>query len=320
MILITGINGEMGHALISKLHDSKSQKIVGLDIKPPNTKIKTLLHNSYVGDIRDNDLIEKIFHENQIDTVYHLAAILSTKAESIPFLAHQINVDGFLNLMKQIIQKGELVKFFFPSSIAVYTINNDINYPITEEEFDSPNNIYGCNKLYCEKLGQYFSEYSNQNYIDFRSIRFCGIISAETLPQGGTSDYAPEMIHNAFQNKNYSCFVGPESCIPFMVMPDAINAIIKLMETDKKQLKKTTYHIQAFNPTVEDIYKKVVSIFPDFKLDYIINDKRQNLINSWPSNLNQTAAINDWGWNPKYNFDSAFDEYLIPNIQKKYKK
>ena len=320
MILITGINGEMGHALISKLHDSKSQKIVGLDIKPPKTKIKTLLHNSYVGDIRDNDLIEKIFHENEIDTVYHLAAILSTKAESIPFLAHQINVDGFLNLMKQIIQKGEIVKFFFPSSIAVYTINNNIDYPITEEEFASPNNIYGCNKLYCEKLGQYFSEYSSQNYIDFRSIRFCGIISAQTLPQGGTSDYAPEMIHNAFQNKNYSCFVGPESCIPFMVMPDAINAIIKLMEADKNQLKKTTYHIQAFNPTVEDIYKKIVSIFPNFKLDYRINDKRQNLINSWPSNLNQTAAINDWGWKPKYDFDSGFDEYLIPNIQKKYKK
>ena len=103
MILITGINGEMGHALISKLHDLKSQKIVGLDIKPPNTKIKTLLHNSYVGDIRDNDLIEKIFHENEINTVYHLAAILSTKAESIPFLAHQINVDGFLNLINSAI-------------------------------------------------------------------------------------------------------------------------------------------------------------------------------------------------------------------------
>ena len=320
MILITGINGEMGRALISKLHALKSTQIVGLDIKPPNQKIGTVLHNSYVGDIRNEELIKKIFQENEIDTVYHLAAVLSTKAESIPFLAHQINVDGFLNLMNQIMKKKKLVKFFFPSSIAVYTINQNINYPITENEFCYPNNIYGCNKLYCENLGRYFSGHSNEKYIDFRSIRFCGIISADTLPQGGTSDYAPEMIHNACQNKNYTCFVGPESCIPFMVMPDAINAIMKLMTTDKSQLKKTTYHIQAFSPTVDDIYKKIISKFPDFKLDYAINEKRQNLINSWPANLNQTAAINDWGWEPRYNFDNCFDEYLIPNIQKKYQK
>ena len=216
--------------------------------------------------------------------------------------------------------KKEFVKFFFPSAIAVYTIDNKNNKPITEEQFSSPNNMYGCNKLYCEKLGTYFSGYAKgSQYLDFRSIRFCGIISAHTLPQGGTSDYAPEMIHNAFQDQAYTCFVGPKSCIPFMVMPDAINAIIQLMQTDKAKLTKIAYHIQSFAPMVQDIHDKIISIFPQFKLKYDIDVKRQNLIDSWPAALNQDSAVTDWNWKPEYNFDDAFDNYLIPNIKKKYK-
>ena len=181
--------------------------------------------------------------------------------------------------------------------------------------------MYGCNKLYCEKLGTYFSQHSELiNNLDFRSIRFSGIISANTLPQGGTSDYAPEMIHHAVQNKNYTCFVDAKSCIPFMVMPDAINAIIGIMKADKYKLTRDVYHIQAFSPTVNDIYKKILSYFPKFELKYNINKKRQSLIDSWPSELNQTSAINDWHWSPKYTFDSALDNYLIPHIKKYYKK
>ena len=303
MILITGINGEMGNALVKKLHDSQSNNMIGLDIKSPSENVKPFLHKHYVGDIRDKDLINEIFTENTITAVYHLAAILSTKAESIPFLSHEVNVNGLLNLIEQILMKKQFVKFFFPSSIAVYTIDNKNNKPITEEQFCSPNNMYGCNKLYCEKLGAYFSGHATgSQYLDFRSIRFCGIISAHTLPQGGTSDYAPEMIHNAFQDKAYTCFVGPESCIPFMVMPDAINAIIQLMQTDKTKLTKIVYHIQSFAPMVKDIHEKIISIFPRFKLEYDIDVKRQNLIDSWPSVLNQNSAVTDWNWNPKYNY------------------
>ena len=321
MILITGVNGEMGCSLIQKLNKLGIHNIIGLDIKPINNTIKLLLNKEYVGDIKDQNLINKIFTENKITEVYHLAAVLSTKSESIPFLAHQINVDGFLNLMSAIKNTNAVVKFFFASSIAVYLIDKNNNSIITEEQFCNPNNMYGCNKLYCEKLGTYFSQHSELiNNLDFRSIRFSGIISANTLPQGGTSDYAPEMIHNAVQNKNYTCFVNANSCIPFMVMPDAINAIIGIMNTNKKNLKKDVYHIQAFSPTVNDIHKKILTYFPKFKLKYDISDKRQRLIDSWPSKLNQTSAINDWNWAPKYNFDSAFDHYLIPKIKEYYKK
>ena len=321
MILITGINGEMGSALIKNLCDLQACQIIGLDIKPPKEEIKPFLTKIYTGDIKDKLLIKKIFNENNISTIYHLAAVLSTKAESIPFLAHQINVDGFLNLMNQICDSNSLVKFFFPSSIAVYFLNQKMTEKINEDEFCNPNNMYGCNKLYCEKLGSYFSKYSTQiNNLDFRSIRFSGIISANSLPQGGTSDYAPEMIHNAIQNKNYTCFVRSDSCIPFMTMPDAINAIITLMQSDRDDLKQDVYHIQAFSPTVEDIYNKIISYFPSFKLKYDINIKRQTLIDSWPSALDQSAAIKDWGWSPKYDFDGAFDKYLIPQIKKYYQE
>ena len=320
MILITGINGEMGSALIKKL-SLEPCEIIGLDIKPPKEEIRPFLKKIYTGDIKDKNLIKKIFDENNINTIYHLAAVLSTKAESIPFLAHQINVDGFLNLMHEISVSNSSFKFFFPSSIAVYFLNKKNDSKINEDEFCNPNNMYGCNKLYCEKLGTYFSKYYEKNdNLDFRSIRFSGIISANSLPQGGTSDYAPEMIHNAIQNKDYTCFVRKDSCIPFMVMPDAINAIIKLMQSDKADLKQNVYHIQAFSPTVGDIYNKIISYFPEFKLKYNINIKRQALIDSWPASLDQSAAIKDWNWTPEYDFNSAFDKYLIPRIKEHYQE
>ena len=170
MILITGINGELGSALIKKLYNNNQNKIVGLDIKKPKEAIKPFLSKTYTGDIRDKKLIEKIFIENQITEIYHLAAVLSTKAESIPFLSNEINVDGFINLIEGIQKRNINTKFFFPSSIAVYLLNNKNDVSITEDQFCNPNNIYGCNKLYCEKLGTYFSHYSDlKNNIDLTS-------------------------------------------------------------------------------------------------------------------------------------------------------
>ena len=319
MILITGINGEMGSALVQKLHELKFDNIIGFDLNEPKDHIKKYLYKSYTGDIQNSSLIEKIFKNNNIKTIYHLAAILSTQAESNPIMSHNINVGGFLNIIDNINQSN--VQFFFPSSIAVYLLNNKNNTPITETQYCNPNNIYGCNKLYCEKLGTYFSQHSNKiDNLDFRSIRFSGIISANTLPHGGTSDYAPEMVHAAIQNKSYTCFVRADSCIPFMVMPDAINAIITLMNANKKKLTTNVYHIQAFSPTVENIANKLVSSFPNFELTYDVNPNRQALVDSWPSVLNQNNACKDWGWKPKYDFDNAFEQYLIPKITEFYKK
>ena len=318
MILITGINGEMGTALVEHLSSRKNDKIIGIDIAPSKKIIQSLLYKSYVGDIRNKKMLDEVFSKNKISTIYHLAAILSTKAESDPFFSHQVNVSGFLNLIEVIKINKAPIKFFFPSSIAVYFLK-DSNKIVRENEFCVPNNIYGCNKLYCEKLGIYFNNYAqDMPKFDFRSIRFPGIISYKTLPQGGTSDYAPQMIHNAIQNKNYDCFVNEKSCIPFMLMEDAINAITKLMDADKINLTKNVYHIQAFSPTVKEIYEELKILFPKFKLTYNVNKKRQMLIDSWPSKLNQISAERDWHWKPKYDFKKGL-KYLVPKIKEFYK-
>ena len=316
MILITGINGEIGSALAKKLHINGKNEIIGFDLNEPNQNLKKYIKKHYVGDIINRKSVKKVFEDNKITEIYHLAAILSSKGEEDPFFAHKVNVDGFLNVIQSI--NAQNIKFFFPSSIAVYRINgNAKNISIIEDDFCNPNNIYGCNKLYCEKIGSYFEIFKS---IDFRSLRFSGIISAYSLPQGGTSDYAPEMIHHAVQNKNYTCFVREDSCIPFMIMPDAVNAIINLMNTKKNKVKRNVYHIQAFSPTVKDIYEKIISHFPEFNLVYNINEKRQKLIDSWPAQLNQKNAEEDWGWKPEFNFDDAFENYLIPKIKEFYKR
>ena len=316
MILITGINGEIGSALAKQLYINGKNEIIGFDLNGPNQNLKKYIKKHYVGDIINQKSVKKVFQDNKITEIYHLAAILSSKGEEDPFFAHKVNVDGFLNVVQSINTSN--IKFFFPSSIAVYHLDgNAKNISIIEDDFCNPNNIYGCNKLYCEKIGSYFEIFKN---IDFRSLRFSGIISAYSLPQGGTSDYAPEMIHHAVQNKNYTCFVREDSCIPFMIMPDAVNAIINLMDTKKSKINRNVYHIQAFSPTVKDIYEKIISHFPKFNLVYDINEKRQKLIDSWPAQLNQKNAEQDWGWKPKFNFDDAFEKYLIPKIKEFYKR
>ena len=321
MILITGINGEIGHGLVKRLSNQGNDAIIGLDINQPNNKIKQYIHKFYEGSILDEELLTKIFSEFKFTSIYHLAAILSTKAESNPFQAHQVNVQGFINLVKTSLGNTERVKFFFPSSIAVYYLNDKHVPPFSEDMYCNPNNIYGCNKLYCEKLGAYFSEFSEESSkFDFRSIRFSGIISSTTLPTGGTSDYASEIIHSAIQNKNYCCFVNKNSKIPFMAMPDAIDSIIKIMSADKKDLSQSVYHTKAFNPSVEEIFVKIKNKFPQFELTYNINKERQRLVDSWPSDIDDSKARKDWGWNPIYDFDKAFENYLIPEIIKFYQE
>ena len=314
-ILITGANGEIGHGLITALHKKIPVNIITLDLNQLDGSISGLASDELTGSILDVKLIDQLNGEYEFDTIYHLAAQLSTRAEFSPRAAHDVNVGGTINLLNLALEQGrsqgKQIKFFFPSSIAVYGLKNLKEKvsagAIKENTYKNPYTIYGCNKLYCENLGTYFSKYSEQiNNLDFRSIRFSGIISAESLPQGGTSDYAPEMIHNAIQNKNYTCFVRPDSCIPFMVMPDAINAIIALMTVSKEKLTKDVYHIQAFSPTVQDIYNKLILKFPKFKLNYNVNSNRQGLIDSWPSILDQSRACKDWGWNPNYDFDTIY--------------
>jgi len=186
--------------------------------------------------------------------------------------------------------------------------------------------MYGCNKLYCEHLGRYFARHYKQlaaenlaGRVDFRSIRFPGLISAVTVPSGGTSDYAPEMIHATAQGKPYACFVRPDTRIPFMAMPDAVEALLGLARAERARLTQTVYNISSFNPSAEEVRALVAAGFPDASITYHPDLKRQAIVDSWPLDVDDSAARRDWGLAPTYDLERAVHEYLLPTIRARYR-
>ena len=319
-ILITGASGEIGENLIHHFSNNDNNMVIALDLKSPLNNNK--IHKFYKGSILDDSLLNQINNKYTFDEIYHLAAILSTKAEKNPDLAKKVNINGTKNIfdlgLHQSLKQSKIIKLFFPSSIAVYNLKsaNEKNEFINEHMLCNPNTIYGQNKLFCENLGKALDKYGNENniHIDFRCIRFPGIISSNTCPTGGTSDYAPEMINAAKLSNPYKCFVSENSKIPFVVMPDAINAIINLMSCNKKKLKSNVYNITSFSPTVKEFYNEIILYNNNFTLTYNINKDRQKIIDSWPGFLNDSLAKNEWGWEPEYNFKNSFKNYLFYNI------
>ena len=333
VILITGANGEMGHGLISQLGQNADAQIIAIDVQPLDNDIAKYCTRSIQGDILDSLLLGRLIAEFEIRTIFHLASILSTKAEYNPETAHKVNVEGTLNLLRLAVEQsqwqGKSVKFIYPSSIAAYGLPDLVSKEqagkVREDEWLQPITMYGINKLYCEHLGRYYQKHYRQlaadkasHTIDFRSIRFPGLISAITTPTGGTSDYAPEMIHSAAQNLPYTCFVRPDTRLPFMVMPDAIKALLMLESAPQESLSRQVYNITSFSPTADEIYKIVKSAFPEAQIECCSHSNRQAIVDSWPAQVDDTAACRDWGWMPDYDQDQAFNDYLIPTIRQRY--
>jgi threonine 3-dehydrogenase len=329
VVLITGANGEIGHALVTILADQRHQAVVSLDVNPLDPHVARLVHREFTGSILDTNLLERVLSEFEVDLIFHLAALLSTRAEFTPMAAHHVNVEGTLNLLefaaRETESHGRPVIFVYPSSIAAYGLP-DLQTRrkagrVREDDWNKPVTMYGCNKLYCEQLGRYYSKHYKQLLesraprVDFRCLRFPGLISAATVPSGGTSDYASEMIHAAARGEPYACFVRPDSRIPFMAMPDAIEALLKLSSAQPQQLSCSAYNVKAFNPSADEIRESALRAFPDASITYKVDEKRQNIIDSWPEDVDDTAARQDWGFAPSYDFHRAFHEYLIPNIR-----
>jgi len=333
VVLVTGANGEMGHGLIEQIAKCGITNILAIDLNPLDDDLKACCQQTLVGDVLDTELFDRLVSEYEITEIYHLAAVLSTRAEFTPEAAHRINVQGTINLLRLAIEQsrwqGHSVKFLFPSSIAVYGLPDLVvkasTGKVKEHEWNQPTTMYGCNKLYCEQLGRYYQKYYRQlaadpepHGVDFRSIRFPGLISAVTVPSGGTSDFAPEMLHHAAQNKPYACFVREDSRIPFMAMPDAIEALLTLSNSPQKNLTKIAYNIGAFNPSAGEIYDIIKKTFPKSNITFSPDLKRQKIVDSWPADVDDTAACADWGWQPVYDLKRAFEDYLIPTISRRY--
>ena len=332
-ILITGAAGEIGDALIKRLAEQNTHELITLDVKPLPAETARLV-TPIQGDILDQSLLARLVSEYEIAIIFHLAALLSTRAEFTPDAAHKVNVEGTMGLLKlasdQSQWRGEPVLFIFPSSIAAYgmpDLETKASFPMVREwEWNYPRTMYGCNKLYCELLGTYYSQYFRQLaadrpiMLDFRSVRFPGLISAFTVPSGGTSDYGPEMLHAAARGVPYACFVRPDAQIPFLAMPDALKALLDLANAPAGALNRRVYNVTSFSLTAAQFRQEVLKYCSKAQISFEPDLKRNQIIDSWPADLNDHDARRDWGWQPDYDIERAFHEYLVPNIRDRYRK
>ena len=332
VILITGAAGEVGQSLVKYLVESNETPLLTLDIRELPDELKGM-STHLVGDILDKNLFSRLIADYEIDRIYHLAALLSTRAEFAPATAHKVNVEGTMSLLElasdQSRWRGAPVMFIFPSSIAVYGLpdleTKERYSRVREYEWNYPTTMYGCNKLYGEMLGSYYARNYQQLSveepvkIDFRCVRYPGLISAFTIPSGGTSDYASEMIHAAAQGQDYACFVRAGLTIPFMAMPDAVEAVIRLSDAPRENLSQPVYNIAGFSISAGDICQLVGKAFPGTTVTFEPEIKRERIAESWPIDLDDSPARRDWGWSPQFNAERTFSEYLIPNIVDRYR-
>lgn len=332
VILITGAAGEIGQALINNFSESGQSELLTLDLHPLPDELKGK-STHIVGDVLDQKLFARLVTEFDFATIFHMAALLSTRSEFAPDLAHQVNVNGTLTLLQlaadQTQRRGEPVKFIFPSSVAAYGLpdleTKARDKQVREWDWNYPTTMYGCNKLYCEMLGSYYGQHylqlarSRPIMLDFRSLRFPGLISAFTVPSGGTTDYGPEMLHAAAKREPYACFVREDTMLPFMTMPDAIAALLHLASAPREALRRTVYNVTSFSLSAAEFRERVLRAFPEAEITFVPDLRRQGIVDSWPAGLNDRAARKDWSWEPAYPTDRAFDEYLVPNIIRRYR-
>ncbi|HEY8505963.1 MAG TPA: NAD-dependent epimerase/dehydratase family protein, partial [Gemmataceae bacterium] len=220
------------------------------------------------------------------------------------------------------------VVFLYPSSIAAYGLpsleEKGRAGKVPEDRYNQPTTMYGCNKLYCEQLGRYYARHYKQlaserlsGKVDFRCLRLPGLISAHTVPSGGTSDFAPEMIHAAARGEPYACFVRPDTRIPFLAMPDAVEALLRLARAPRECLTRTVYNVAAFNPSAGELQSVVERLFPGAAITTRIDEKRQGIVDTWPEDVDDSAARRDWGFAPRHDLDGMFRDYLLPVIGQK---
>jgi len=304
-ILITGSNGELGSKILKKLVN-QGKSIIALDINEPKDKIDSV---HYIKDsIINCELINSIFNDNYVKEIYHFAALLSQTASKNPKLALEINEDASKYLINNAYLHGinnkHIVKFFFPSSIAVYGPRKLKN--ASEQDIIKPTTIYGSNKLAIEQFGSKVHEKSkSKNYgLDFRSIRFPGVISYDTLPSGGTTDYAPQMINSAKNNLEFECKLSSDTVLPFIGINKAILSMIDLMKLEKINSKLRVFNVEEVSFSVKDLANFLQKQFPNFKLSYKISKDFQSVADTWPSSLNCEKAKKYWNFDGNTNFEN----------------
>lgn len=311
-ILVTGATGQIGSELTIELIEKYGRDNVvaaGHRKKPSEQLLKSSIFE-YV-DATDKDNVKRVVRKYNIDAIYHLAAVLSATGEENPQLAWSVNMNGLYNILETAREEG-IAKVFWPSSIAVFGPETPrIKAP--QDAALIPRTMYGVTKVAGELLCNY---YFARFCVDVRSLRYPGIISSETPPGGGTTDYAVEMFYEAIKHKRYTCFVRKGTVLPMMYMPDCIKATIDLMEADSAKIKHHVgYNIAAISFSAGELAAEIKKHIPTFECEYK-PDFRQNIADSWPMSIDDSHARREWGWKPQYDL-ATMTKDMIEKLAKR---
>jgi nucleoside-diphosphate-sugar epimerase len=295
-ILVTGATGQIGSELtleLRKKYGGDNVVAVGHTKKPSDKLLKSGPFE--IVDLNEKANLEKAVKKYDIDTMYHLAAILSATGEQNPQLAWNVNMDSLCSVL-EVAREQELTRVFWPSSIAVFSPPAPrVNTP--QETILIPETMYGVTKVAGELLCNY---YFQRFGVDVRSVRYPGIISSEVLPGGGTTDYAVAIFYEAIKNKRYSCFVREDTVLPMMYMPDCIKATMDLMEADPSKIRRHDgYNVAGISFSAGELAAEIKKYIPEFRCEYK-PDFRQKIADSWPMSIDDSVARVEWGWKPRY--------------------
>lgn len=305
-ILIIGASGQIGSELTPYLRSIYgADNVIASDYVYPLNKELAEGGPSCRVDATDAGQIAEAVKKYNIDTICNLAAILSAKAEADPILGWNIGIGALLNCLE--VAKEYKTALFTPSSIGAFGPETP-RKQTPQDTIQRPKTIYGITKVTGELLSDY---YFKRFGVDTRSVRYPGIISNVTLPGGGTTDYAVEIYYAAVKDGHFSCPLKPGTFLDMMYMPDALKAVVELMEADPAKLKhRNSFNIASMSFEPDMLYKEIKKHYPDFTMEYTIDDVRQTIADSWPDSMDDSAAREEWGWNPAFNLASMTEDMI----------
>ncbi|KPK57237.1 MAG: UDP-glucose 4-epimerase [Gemmatimonas sp. SG8_38_2] len=312
-ILITGALGQIGSELVTALRDRYgADQVIASDIRMPASPAKPNGPFEYI-DCTVRRMMDDVVQKYDVGTIYHLASLLSATAEEKPHVAWDVNMGGLYRVLE--IARESRCAVFFPSSIGAFGPNTPKD-DTPQDTIQRPNTMYGVTKVAGELLCDY---YHSRFGVDTRGLRYPGLISHVAPPGGGTTDYAVEIFYEAIRNKRYTCFLGPDTCLDMMYMPDAVKAAIDLMHADADKLvHRNAFNVTSVNFTPDQLSAEIRKHIPDFVMDYDVDPVRQAIADSWPNSIDDRAAREEWGWKPDYDLEMMTRD-MLENLKKKLK-
>ncbi len=311
-ILVTGALGQIGSELVNALRQRYGEeRVIASDIRMPPRGNEGPFE--FV-DCTNQRSIDDVIRRHRVGTIYHLAALLSAVAESKPQVAWDVNMDGLYWVLE--VARENRCSVFFPSSIGAFGPGTPKDHT-PQDTVQRPTTMYGVTKVAGELLCDY---YFHRFGVDARGVRFPGLISYGAPPGGGTTDYAVEIFYEAIRHRHYTCFLEPDTRLDMMYMPDAIKAVIGVMEAEPDRLAhRNAFNVTAMNFTPEELAAEIRKHIPELEIDYHVDPVRQAIADSWPNSLDDSAARCEWDWVPDYDLPAMVGD-MLENLRKKLQR